>query len=225
MQGRRERQTRADPRRRKGRPADAEPREGEDVIRQPQQIARFRRMVADGADRAGAEAHRLRRRHEGAQGDRRIRAGVDHRVQMIIGERDAVNLMQAALAAMIAAEHQHGRRAGYPVLIGDQRVEPRPQRRVPNDDDVPLLQVAFRRGRKGDRRQSLDQHGVHRAIGIAAGRAARRHARHGLRGVQRLRDLRRVPETGRQQIGQSGHCFSPRQTARAVVFRGDAPRA
>jgi hypothetical protein len=85
--------------------------------------------------------------------------------------------MELPLPAVIAAEHEQGRGAADPLLReragSQQRIDPRPDRRIVDDHDVALLQVALRRRGEGQRAEGVDQFGFDGLPGEMPARSAR----------------------------------------------------
>ena len=86
------------------------------MLGQAQQVRDRFSVIANGADGGTAEARRFRRDHAGGEGNTGVERGIEEDVQMIVAERLAAPGMQLALPAVVAAEDQQRRGAGYPGL-------------------------------------------------------------------------------------------------------------
>ncbi len=174
----RRRQAERDLRLRELGPADGEAGDREDRVRQAQDLAGLIDLVADLADRAGAEPDGFRRGDEALHGERRVDHAVHEGVEIVVPVLVAANLGQPPDAAQVGAEHHEDGRLGRPVHAAAEPDQRLPHRRVLHDDDGILLQVRLGRRRLG----AGEQHGQElvgdRPVGVVPLRAAREDLRH-----------------------------------------------
>ena len=83
-------------------------------------LAHLRRMIADHADRAGAEPHRVGGADEARQHDAGIDRGVEELIEMIVGERLAAHFRDFRQPPAVRQEHQERRRGADERLVGDE---------------------------------------------------------------------------------------------------------
>src|SRR5262245_49214035 len=116
------------------------------MVRQTQEGAHLLGVIADHADRAATEARRLCRRDEGFERDSRIDRRVEEGVQMVVSEGMAPPRVQLPLPPVVTEKDKEVRATRYPVLILQKRIDAGADGGVLEDENVPLLQVALRRG-------------------------------------------------------------------------------
>ena len=112
------------------------------MLRQRQKLAGFLHRIAQGAQRAAAQAHRLRRGNKGGKRNCCVHRRVEERIEMIVDEGMAAQCVQLPLAAVVAAENEERRGRAHPLLAHD-RVEALAHGTVLDNDNVALLKIAL----------------------------------------------------------------------------------
>ena len=143
-------------------------------------------VVADGADRAAAQARPVRRRHEGGEHDAGIDRGIEERIEIVVHERPAAPFEQQPVAAVVAAEHQEHRGGLDPGIIRQQSLELLALALVRHDHDVGLLQVALGGRRQRHRAERLQQRRIDRLVEVAPHDAAVGHVGQDIDAPRRL---------------------------------------
>ena len=136
-----------------GRVAEAQPRHREHLVGQDEDLTNGFNMIAQHADRAGAEPERLGRENAGLQGERGIDRGVEEAFQRAVRLFVAAHLAELFKAARIAEKDEKHRRRADPWHVRDQGGEPVAASAVLHPDDRGLLKIRFRRGRERGREQ------------------------------------------------------------------------
>src|ERR1700736_6543942 len=115
------------------------------MIGQVQEARYGSRVIAYGANRAGAQALGVSRDHESRQSDRRIEEGIE----MIVGKGLVAQCVDQSLTAVIAAENDKVRQSRGPLLAqrscSEERAYPGSQGGGVDDEDIALLEIALGR--------------------------------------------------------------------------------
>mgnify|MGYP003348451526 CR=1 FL=1 len=132
--------------------------------------------VADGADRAGAEAGGLGGIDEIRHHDAGVHCRIHEVVEMFVDERLAAPFADLADAPVVAAKHQEHRRVVNPLHVRNGVGNGFDFGAVGDVDDVGLLQIGFRRRGKRASEQQTEQRGLNRLAGPLAMGAVLDHA-------------------------------------------------
>ncbi len=125
------------------------------------------RMIADHADRAGAEPDRVGGGEKRRQHDAGIDRGIEELVEMVVGKRLAAHVRNFRQPPSARQENEKRGRGADERLIRDQ-IGDNVLLGLFQDDDVGLLEVALRRRRQRAGAKQAQQGGVHRLVEIAA---------------------------------------------------------
>src|SRR5579885_595710 len=121
------------------RPAHAQPRDRNDLLRQIQEFAEFTGPVADDTDRAAAQPNRVRRAQKRRQHDRCVDRGVEKQIEMVVGERLSAQLRELRQAAAICEKYEKDRRLARPRHAWKHCRNTRAFAAVSYDENIALL--------------------------------------------------------------------------------------
>ena len=176
------------------------------MLRQLQHLRNLGRVVADIADRAAAEPLALCGQDKGLHRQRTVGRRVQEAVQMIVAERLAPHLANAADAAVVAQPDHEDRGVGDPGHRRDQVGDRLLLRLIAHDADGGLLQVRLGAGRERAGEQQIEQVVGNRIFLPTAVRAPVEDA--GQRALRRTvgADLRRQAIAMGDEVGEGlGH--------------------
>src|ERR1051326_8794703 len=155
--------------------AETEPRYGEDLVRQCEDLANGFNVIAQHADRTAAEVERLGRENTGLQGERGVDGGVEEPFEGTVRLRVAAEVAELFEAARIAEKDEKHRRRGDPRPVWNQGAESIAASAVLHPDGRGLLKIRFRGGRERRGEQQAHERFGDRAVAVAALRPAHQH--------------------------------------------------